>query len=257
VGLDEPARLGREAVGQVLARRPVLQARVAVRTEVPLPAVGPAAFAAAPVDVEALVLRPEPLRAQVPLAREEGRVAGVLHRLGQRDLLVGQSVAVGRGQQPRVSPPLARLVAAAGVDVVGHAHPLGVLARHDAGPRGRAHGARRVSVGEPHARRRQAVHVRRVVERAAAAAQVRPAEVVDEEEHEVGPSLRLAGDQGAPSPRPECGGRRHARELQETASIHPSFSFPVCLPRSDGATGTSRSPLRRGAGTPGSFTLAR
>ncbi len=68
-----------------------------------------------------------------------------------------------------------------------------VLAGEDACPRWRADRASRVGVGEAHALRREPVDVRRLVERAAEAAQVAPAHVVDENEDEVGARSGFGG----------------------------------------------------------------
>ena len=141
-----------------------------------LVAVGPAAGAG---DVEALLVRAEQLPpAQVPLAEASRDVAGRLERLGDGRLLQGELVVDLGDAELRPRPPVAG-------DEVRHADAGGVLARQDARPCRRADGAGGVGVGEPHALPGEPVDDRREVVRAAVAAQVRPAHVVDQDEDEV------------------------------------------------------------------------
>ena len=119
----------------------------------------------------------------MPLAGEKRRVTGVLQRLGERDFLQRQPIAVSRGKQLRVAAPLVRRGRA---DVIGDAGPLRPLARHDAGACRRANRASGIGVGESRAVAGQAVQVRRLVEGAAVAPEVALPQVVGEKEQHVG-----------------------------------------------------------------------
>ena len=120
------------------------------------------------------------LLAEVPFAKVAGGVAALLEGLGEGFLLVGQ-VRTGCG----VRKFLGREIAATG-QPVGELKARGVFARQDAGARGRADVAGRVGIGEPHVGAGETVKLRGFVERAALDAKVAPAEVVDEEEDDVG-----------------------------------------------------------------------
>ena len=137
---------------------------------------------AALVDIETLILRPEPFVAQVPFAGEEGGVAIFLERLGEGELLELQLARVGCGQEPGVAPPR---LAGGRTDVIRHARARGVTAGHDTRTRGAADGAGGVGAGEFHARSRKPIAIGRVVKRAAKGFQVAPSEIIDEKKYEV------------------------------------------------------------------------
>ncbi len=213
--LDEAHGLGGEAVGEVLPRGPVLQPRIAVGREVLVSAVGPPACPAAGVDVEAVVLGPGPLGAQVPLPGEEGRVAGLPQGLGQGQLLRGQAVLVGRRQVRGVAPPPVGL---GGAEVVGGRGARGIPAGHDAAPGGAAHRAGRVGVGEAQAALGQGVAAGGLVEGAPVAGEVGPAQVVDQDEEEAR-ALRRIG-RGRPG-RCRSEQQRHRCRPDDHAVAHP------------------------------------
>ena len=73
---DERGGFGREAVREVFARRAVGQAGVVVGRKIFVAAVGSALVDTAEVVVETLIFRPPALGSEVPLASEEGGVAG-------------------------------------------------------------------------------------------------------------------------------------------------------------------------------------
>ncbi len=109
--------------------------------------------------------------------------------------------------------------------VPDHAQRGRVPARHEAGAAGAAGGRRRVGPAEHHAARREGIDVRSPV-MGSLIPDLRPAEVVDEENHEVGRAARRAsGGQQAPTQQkrdPEQsaqhgGGRR--RVATQTAAI--------------------------------------
>ena len=186
VGFDELRRLGRQPVGQMLAVRAIGQPRIAVGREIPFPAIRAATVDAAHVDVEPLILRPPAFRSQMPLARKERGVTGGFHGFRQRRGFQGKPVGVRRGQQQRVAFPAFGLGRCA--DIVRDPRPLRPLPGHDAGAGGRAHGTCRVGVGELGTLLCQRVDVRRLVERAAVAAQVALTEIIGQDEHDIGPS---------------------------------------------------------------------
>src|SRR5262249_17703311 len=118
-----------------------------------------------------------------------------------------------------------------------------VLAGQDAGPCRRADRTGRVAVGEAHPRRRQPVEVRRAKERAAVAAEVLPAHVVDQDDNEVQWLLRCL------SPRSETGrteDARNAKQAQQenTTAAHDRTSF-----RGSGDGLTGMYPPRRARAT--------
>ena len=113
--------------------------------------------------------------AEMPLAEERGAVTGGLQRPRQRG---------GAGIQP-VRHPAARVVAQPG-EVRIAVPARGVLAGHRRDARGRADGMRRVELQEPRAVGGQPVEMRRPDSRVAVAAEIAVAEVVGQNEEEVG-----------------------------------------------------------------------
>ena len=137
---------------------------------------------AALVDIETLILRPEPFVAQVPFAGEEGGVAIFLERLGEGELLELQLARVGCGQEAGVAPPR---LAGGRANVIRHARARGVTAGHDARTRGAADRAGGVGAGEFHARSRKPIAIGCVVKGATEGFQVAPPEIIDEKKDKV------------------------------------------------------------------------
>ena len=138
---------------------------------------------------ERFVTLPESLRgliiAQMPLAEMPVRVASPSQDFGQRDeALVERGRVLGRNELAPLG--LAALRAADRVDAV----PRPILPGHQAGACRGAVGGVGVGVGEPHALRSQTIDIRRVVNLAAVARDVAPAQIVGEDEHDVGSRLR-------------------------------------------------------------------
>ena len=159
-------------------------------------------------------LRRQVLRqvAEVPLADAGGGVALGLESLGQRDL-VGRQPAGGVGEQHaarcRWHMPAA------------DRQPAGEQRR----PARRADLGRRVELREPHALGGHAVEVRRADGRVAVAAEVAVAEVVGEDDDDVGraPTIEAAPRPGSPSlpRRPSRPGERTTRNVAPlSASVH-------------------------------------
>ena len=176
IALDELQRFGCEAVAEKFTGRPVGQRRNFVRREI---ARRLAFVAARDVEVEALLVGPAGFGAEVPLADAGRGVACGFEGLGHiRD--------VGRELQGPVRHAQFGEGALVSGDPVGDMQPRRVLSGHDACARGRTDRAGRIGVGEAHALRGEAVDVRRLVVRAAEAAEVSPAHVVGENEDDVG-----------------------------------------------------------------------
>ena len=171
---DETDRFVRQTIGEVLPLRSVRKRRASIRAEVAL--FGHAPVTATDVDVEAVPLGPVRLLAEVPFADVPGLVAAVPQGRGDGPFFQRQMEQVGG----RKDAPLLHAR-----DVVGQRDASRGLAGHDACSRRRAHRARGVGVGEPHAASRQPIEVRGLVEAAAVAAQVHPAHVVDQDEDDV------------------------------------------------------------------------
>ena len=119
--------------------------------------------------------------AQVPFAEHAGGVAGFLQRVGDRDLIERQCGDVIDGPQ-RAALPVEAIDAADGVDAGARA----VLAAHQRGARRLAVRAAGVAARESHALGGQAVDVRRFVVLAAEAGDVGVAQVVGQDEDDVG-----------------------------------------------------------------------
>ncbi len=130
--------------------------------------------------------------AEVPLADDGGEVPRVLQALGQEPLIGVQPVRRDRGNDR-------------GLQAVAE----GVAARHQAGPRGRAHGLC-VEAGEDRAALRQRVEVGSLDVGAAVEPDVLPAKVVGHDVHDVGAKRRL----GASGRSEETG--QHQRQEERT-----------------------------------------
>jgi hypothetical protein len=203
---DELHGLGGEPVGEVFAVGAVGEPRIAIGREVALAAIGTAAVVATEVVVEALILGPPALGAEVPLAGEERGVAGGLQRFCERGRIERQPVGVGRRQELGVALPCLRV---RGADVVGDAGALRPLAGEDAGARGRANGARGVGIGEFRTVAREAIEIRCLVKRAAIDREIALAEIVGEEENDVG--LRRSGEGGGGQRQQAPGNKGNAK----------------------------------------------
>ena len=182
---DEPYCLPAQPQWQRFAIGPRLQLRVVPRGEVA--AHGRADLPAALVDLKAEVLRIGAGVPEVPLAGEEGAVAGPAEHLGKGDLVRSQAPFVLGRQQPAVPPQLAPRGAGRGANPVGNPVARRVLAGQNAGARGAAHLAGGVALGKAHPAAGQAVEVRALVEAAPLDAKVAPPQVIGQNEHRVGP----------------------------------------------------------------------
>ena len=223
----EFAGLGGEPVFEVFAGRAVGQAGVTVGGEVLFPAVGAALVDATKVVIKALIFGPPTRGAEVPFAGEERGIAGGFQGFGERGRVEGEAVGVVGGEERGVAFPRGGL---RGADVVGDAGALGPLAGEDAGARGGADGAGGVGIGEARALAGEAVEVRSLVERAAVAAEVLAAEVVGEEEDDVGRALRGCGGGrgcGGKGEGEEEGKREGEKEGKEAGVGHEEIKFLV------------------------------
>jgi len=145
--------------------------------------------AAADVDVETVVFRVVAFAAEMPFADMPGTVAALLQCPRQCKFRGRQFLAVGGVDEAAAQ----RMHPSDGVDPVGDADARRVAARQDAGAGGGADGAGGVGLGEPHALRGQSVEGRGFVEVAAGAAEIPPAEVIDQNEENVGRSHEASG----------------------------------------------------------------
>ena len=153
--------------------------------------------------------------AEVPLADQRRRVAGVAQQRGQRRM-------VRRQAQHRVAAVTARdrLVVAA-------AQPVLEAPGHQREARGRAHRRVGVPVGEAQAVGGQAVELRGARRPATVAAEVSKAEVVGEDEDEVGP--HAAAHSAVPRVHdPTEGGDRlpHQRSCRRDAAVWTTTPVP-------------------------------
>lgn len=116
---------------------------------------------------------------EVPFAKEGGGVAGLLEGFGKEDTFVLDArFPLGNGE-------LGEGFFVAG-NPVGEFQAGGVASTEDGRAAGRAHGAGGVSIGEEHTVRSELVDVRGFVKLRAVTSEVAQAEVIDEEEDEVG-----------------------------------------------------------------------
>ena len=215
---DDFLGLSGEAVSQVFAVGRLLEAThesllavlalAAERREVTHRRAG---VVARDVDVEALLLRLEALAAQVPLAHVRGDVTGGLEAFSKGNFFERELLVNDGPRKALVGP-----VSAAG-EPIGEVQAGRILAGHNARARGRAHGARRVGVGELHALRRHTVEMRRAVKLAAITAEVALPEVINEEEDEVGLRRGSGGEL-----QQERSGKR-ASEAEERKAFHEAM----------------------------------
>ena len=185
VPLDEPLGLDPQPVGQVLALGGVLQPR---HRSVPAPERGHVAERRAgviprDVDVEPLLRRLESGPPEVPLADHPRGVPGALEPLGQRDLLERQGLAELRPVE------LLRGPVRPAREPVGQVEPGRVLAGHQGRAGGRADRARGIRLGEAPPPGGQPVEVRGPMELAPVTAEVRPPQVIRDDQDDVRPIL--------------------------------------------------------------------
>ena len=116
---------------------------------------------------------------ETPFADRGRGVAGGLEDLGEGGLLKRQELGPGRQEQLRI-------VGQGAGNPVGDVQAGGIFSGEERGARGRADGAGGVILGELHAVARELVDGGRFVDVAAEAGEIRSAEVVGENEDDVG-----------------------------------------------------------------------
>ena len=133
-------------------------------------------------EIKPLRIRQKALPAEVPLSDVARRESVVTKRFADRNLCMRELAdIVGLNQQPV-------LLAA---DPIREIQPGRVPAGHQAGSGRRADGARRVELGEPRSTGSQIIDVRCLVEAAPVHPRIRPAQVIDDDQHDVGRKLWL------------------------------------------------------------------
>ena len=178
--LDELQRLVRQSVGQVFLLGSVGQPGQIVGRKIGRRR---SAMVAGDVKFKTLILRQVAFAAEMPFTDEGRNVSALLERFRQRHLFERKVIrqrgpvefllrVIGPARQP-VRDPEAR----------------GIFARHNARARRRADVARGIRAGEPHPLRRQPVEVRRLVERTPVTREIRPAQIVHQDEDHVGAAL--------------------------------------------------------------------
>ena len=156
---------------------------------------------------------------QVPLADVGGLIASIAEGFGDGDFVQWQA-ADGLWSDELVSWATWPGDAA----VVGEFDPAWVFAGHDAGAGWRADGIGRIGIGEAHALAGEPIDVRRLVEGGAVTAKVGPAEVVDENEDDVGP-FGGCGDEGEQQEREEEDFHRGALSVCRSGMTHRFGTF--------------------------------
>jgi hypothetical protein len=252
MGVDETQGFAGQSVGQVLPRASLVQVgHIPVDTGGISAPIGPPVGSGMPgrvsghVDLEALVLGEETGPPQVPLAHEAGGVAGLVEGLGQGDLGERELLHIlGRQQHPPVGA----------ADPVGDPQPGGVLAGHDAGPGRGADGAGRIGVGEAHPGGGQTVDIRGPVEGTAVDPGIAPAQVVDQDEEDVGgtPVPGTSGQRPGQGAGGQDGGGT-AQPLQEAPTSEDWYLRRVVR---DSGGDHRHSPVGRGALSPGRYPEA-
>ena len=183
VGLDEPFRLGREPIGQILAGRHIFQtgqkfaADILERSEIGRRRTG---HGAGDVHVKSLIGGQESRTAEMPFADVPGGVSRRFQHFRESDFLQRQLP-----ERIWLQEPLVRSIGPA-VKKIGEMQPSRVLAGEDAGPRRRANRASGIGIGESHSIRGEPVDVRCAVIRAAVASGIAAAEIVHEDDDDVG-----------------------------------------------------------------------
>ena len=126
--------------------------------------------------------RATPSPPEIPHAEEGRGITPVPERLGQGHRLGGEFRGIAGGQESLPGPARLLIRVDHGVDPV----PGGVLARHQAGPRGGAVGGVGVGAGEMQATPGKAVEMWRLDEPVPRAAQVAPTHVVHQHDDDIG-----------------------------------------------------------------------
>ena len=164
---------------------PVIEAGHAEGGEVLSFSFGLPPFATADVEIEAVVGRIVLVEVgladghEVPFAKEPGGVSGGLQGFGQEDAFMVDA------RFPLWDEELGVLSVVSG-DPVSEVEARRVAPGEDGGPTGRTNSAGGVAVGEEHAVFGEPVDVWGFVEGGPVAAEIAPAEVIDEEEDEIG-----------------------------------------------------------------------
>ena len=233
MGADKGQGLVALAVGEVLARPARLQGvdeEVALLRAVRIEIAGRMAdAAAADVDVVALLVGVPGSGAEVPFADVAGDVARCVQRFGDSHFVEVQVDVVSRAEQPAPSRgDVARLPGAVGrefvqkrfVDVIGQSEPRRIAPRLNRRPGRRTDGAGGVAVGEAHSLPGQPVDVRRLVILAPLARQILPAEIVDEDDDQIGWAIIGRRPLGPDSSRPKRRVENHQGDDHRRAEIH-------------------------------------
>ena len=184
--LDECASFRSESIRKVFALRAIGKLWITVGDEVFSGSVRPAPFPAAFVDIKTLVFGIKALGAEMPFPGEKGGIAVLLQCFGKGLLLQGKMLAIAcREQRLIFCPVVLDIVGLGGAKPVGGIEAGGVFPGHDGSTGGAADGAGSVGIGESHALFGKVVEVGCLVERAAVAPEVSPAQVVGEDKEEI------------------------------------------------------------------------
>jgi hypothetical protein len=140
-----------------------------------------AELAAPDVDIETLLFGKKAFAAEVPFANESSPVAGLFQCLGEGNLLQRQLADDARPFQL-----LIRTIAAPR-QPIGEAKAGGIFPRENTRASWRTDGARGVGLGESHGAGRETVEVGGLVEGAAVTPKVAPAQIIRQDENNVGP----------------------------------------------------------------------
>src|SRR6185369_154072 len=140
-----------------------------------------AELAAPDVDIETLLFGKKAFAAEVPFANESSPVAGLLQGLGEGNFLQRQLADDAR--------PFQLLIRTIGAprEPIGEAKAGGIFPRENTRASWRTDGARGVGLGESHGAGREPVEVGRLVEAAAVTPKVAPAQIIRQDENNVGP----------------------------------------------------------------------
>src|SRR5580765_1724417 len=113
----------------------------------------------------------------MPFAGEEVGVTTFAKCFGDRDLFEGEMILI-RGRK--------QLFGLRAADEIRDSSARGVFASHDARSRRRTDAACRICLRKSHTAARQFVEVRRLIKLAPVAAQIRPPQIVSENEYDIG-----------------------------------------------------------------------
>jgi hypothetical protein len=202
--LDQPQGLVGETIGEVVAWGVLESVQLEGRM---VAGVGPTLVPTGNLNIESVLQGAGRVLAKVPLPDVEGGVSMFFERFREGGFAKGKVLVDGG-----VFQFLKGEVSAAG-QPVGEVQPGGRFARHDAGPGGRTDVAGGVGLGEADALFGEAVDLRGFVKRTAVAAQITPAEIVDEKQDDVGRTLRrvcrVCGKRGGGEQQYEGDGSLH------------------------------------------------